>query len=93
MLQTTTFYLPSYGETATSGSNTFALNYASKNVTATRSELGAKFDKAMPVQGGVFTLKARAAWAHDWNTDRSATATFQTLPGATFTTNGALPFG
>ncbi|MBR1228712.1 autotransporter domain-containing protein [Bradyrhizobium sp. AUGA SZCCT0176] len=90
-LQTTTFYLPSYGETATSGSNTFALNYASKSVTATRSELGAKFDKATPVQGGVFTLKARAAWAHDWNTDRSATATFQTLPGATFSVNGALP--
>ena len=90
-MQTTTFYLPGYGETATSGSNTFALNYASKSVTATRSKLGAKFDKAMPVQGGVFTLKARAAWAHDWNTDRSATATFQTLPGATFTTNGAQP--
>ncbi|WP_305711916.1 autotransporter domain-containing protein [Bradyrhizobium sp.] len=90
-LQTTTFYLPSYGETAASGSNTFALNYASKSVTATRSEFGAKFDKATPVQGGVFTLKARAAWAHDWNTDRSAIATFQTLPGATFSVNGAQP--
>ena len=90
-LQATTFYLPSYGETATSGSNTFALNYASKTVTATRSELGAKFDKAMLVQGGVFTLKAKTAWAHDWNTDRVATATFQTLPGATFTVNGAQP--
>ncbi|MDB5519571.1 MAG: hypothetical protein JWQ17_6329, partial [Tardiphaga sp.] len=90
-LQATTFYLPSYGETATSGSSIFALNYAAKTVTATRSELGAKFDKAMLVQGGVVTLKARAAWAHDWNTDRSAIATFQTLPGATFTTNGAQP--
>jgi autotransporter-associated beta strand protein len=90
-LQTTTFYLPSYGETATSGSNTFALSYASKTATATRGELGAKFDKAMLVQDGVFTLKAKTAWAHDWNTDRAATATFQTLPGATFTTNGAQP--
>jgi autotransporter-associated beta strand protein len=90
-LQTTTFYLPAYGETATSGSNTFALNYASKTVTATRSELGAKFDKAMLVQGGTFTLKAKTAWAHDWNTDRSATATFQALPGATFMTDGAQP--
>jgi autotransporter-associated beta strand protein len=90
-LQATTFYLPAYGETATSGSNTFALSYASKTVTATRSELGAKFDKAMLVQGGVFTLKAKTAWAHDWNTDRSATATFQALPGATFTVNGAQP--
>jgi uncharacterized protein with beta-barrel porin domain len=39
----------------------------------------------------VFTLKAKAAWAHDWNTDRAALATFQTLPGATFTVNGAQP--
>ncbi len=90
-LQATSFYLPSYGETATSGSSTFALNYASKTVTATRGELGAKFDKAMIVQGGTFTLKARTAWAHDWNTDRAATSTFQTLPGATFTVNGATP--
>ena len=90
-LQATTFYLPAYGETATSGSNTFALNYASKTVTATRGELGAKFDKAMLVQGGVFTLKVKTAWAHDWNTDRSAAATFQALPGASFTVNGAQP--
>jgi uncharacterized protein with beta-barrel porin domain len=38
-----------------------------------------------------FTLKAKTAWAHDWNTDRSATATFQSLPGATFIVNGAQP--
>lgn len=90
-LQTTTFFLPAYGEAATSGGNTFALNYASKTTTATRGELGAEFDKAMLVRDGVLTLKAKTAWAHDWNTDRSATATFQTLPGATFTTNGAQP--
>jgi autotransporter-associated beta strand protein len=90
-LQSTSFFLPGYGETATSGSSTFALNYASKTVTATRGELGAKFDKAMLVRDGLFTLKAKAAWAHDWNTDRAATATFQALPGATFTVNGAQP--
>jgi uncharacterized protein with beta-barrel porin domain len=78
-LQTTTFYLPS------------ALNYAAQAVTATRGELGARFDKAMLVRDGLFTLKAKTAWAHDWNTDRTATATFQALPGATFITNGAQP--
>ena len=90
-LQSTSFYLPSYGEAAMSGSNTFALNYASKTVTATRGELGAKFDKTMLVRDGLFTVKGKAAWAHDWNTDRAATATFQALPGATFTVNGAQP--
>lgn len=90
-LQSTAFYLPSYAESATSGSNQFALSYASKTVTATRSELGARFDKAMPLNAALLTLRGRAAWAHDWNTDRSATATFQSLPGATFTVNGAQP--
>jgi autotransporter-associated beta strand protein len=90
-LQNTSFFLPAYGETATSGANTYALNYASHTVTATRSELGARFDKIFSVTGGIFTLNAKAAWAHDWNTDRTATATFQQLPGATFAVNGAQP--
>ena len=90
-LQSTTFYMPAYGETATSGSNQFALSYASKTTTNFRTELGAKFDKSMLMQGGIFTLTGRAAWAHDSNVDSSATATFQSLPGATFTSNGAKP--
>jgi uncharacterized protein with beta-barrel porin domain len=45
----------------------------------------------MPLRDTLLTLRARAAWAHDWNSDRSATATFQTLPGATFVVNGAQP--
>ena len=35
------------------------------------------------------TLRGRAAWAHDFNPDRSIGATFQTLPGAGFVVNGA----
>jgi len=90
-LQSTAFFMPSYGETATSGSSLFALNYASKTASATRAEWGARWDKAVVVRGGVLTFKARTAWAHDWNTDRAATATFQTLPGTTFTVYGAAP--
>jgi uncharacterized protein with beta-barrel porin domain len=33
--------------------------------------------------------RGRFAWAHDFNTDRSIGATFQTLPGASFVVNGA----
>ena len=36
-------------------------------------------------------LRARLAWAHDFNTDQSSQAVFQTLPGATFTGGGAVP--
>jgi hypothetical protein len=41
------------------------------------------------LQDGTFMLRGRAAWAHDFNLDRSIGATFQTLPGASFVVNGA----
>ena len=66
---------------ALSSANTFALAYAAKSVTATRSELGLRSDKSFVVGDAILTLRGRAAWAHDFNTDRAASATFQTLPG------------
>ena len=87
----TTFDLPAYTEQALSGANTFALNYASKGVTATRSELGVRTDKSWAMQDAIFTVRGRLAWAHDFNTDRNIAATFQTLPGASFVVNGAAP--
>ncbi len=92
-LQSTSFILPSYGETATSGLSTFALNFGSQTVAATRSELGARWDKTLWVNDDTTAaLKARTAWAHDWNTNRAATATFQSLAGSSsFTVNGATP--
>lgn len=41
------------------------------------------------MQDGIFTLRGRVAWAHDFNPDRGIGATFQTLPGASFVVNGA----
>jgi uncharacterized protein with beta-barrel porin domain len=87
-VQVTSVSLPNYSETAGAAS-TFGLNYASKDVTATRSELGLRTDKAFAVSDGVMTLRSRVAWAHNFDTDRSVTATFQTLPGASFVVNGA----
>jgi uncharacterized protein with beta-barrel porin domain len=87
--QFTTFDLPAYAEQAVAGVNTFALTYASKSVTDTRSELGIRTDKSFATQNGIFTLRGRAAWAHDFNPDRNIAATFQTLPGASFVVNGA----
>ena len=52
-------------------------------ITAARSELGLRTDRSFAMQDGIFTLRGRAAWAHDNNADRNA-ATFQALPGATF---------
>ena len=87
--QVTTFDLPNYAEAVVSGANTFAQSYAAKSVTDTRSELGLRTDKSFAVQGGLLTLRGRAAWAHDFNPDRSIGAAFQTLPGAAFVVNGA----
>jgi uncharacterized protein with beta-barrel porin domain len=87
--QFTTFDLPAYVETVLSGGNGFALSYAAKQVTSSRSELGLRADKSFAVENGIFTLRGRAAWAHDFNTDRTIAAAFQTLPGASFVVNGA----
>jgi uncharacterized protein with beta-barrel porin domain len=87
--QVTNFDLPAYAESVVSGANTFALSYASKNVTAARSELGLRSDKSWALGDATLTLRGRAAWAHDYNTDRVAAATFQSLPGASFVVNGA----
>jgi fibronectin-binding autotransporter adhesin len=87
--QFTTFDLPAYAEQAITGANTFALGYAAKSVTASRSEFGLRSDKSFAMQDGIFTLRGRAAWAHNFNPDRNIAATFQTLPGASFVVNGA----
>jgi autotransporter-associated beta strand protein len=87
--QFTTFELPNYAEQAIVGSNVFALAYNAKSVTDTRSELGLRTDKSFAMPNGIFTLRGRAAWAHDFNPDRAVGATFQTLPGASFVVNGA----
>jgi len=87
--QFTTFELPAYAEQAIVGSNIFALAYNSRSVTDTRSELGLRTDKSFAMPDGIFTLRGRAAWAHDFNPDRAIGATFQALPGASFVVNGA----
>ena len=88
-VQFTTFDLPGYVEQAIVGSNAFALAYGAKDVTDTRSELGIRADKSWAMRDGIFTLRGRVAWAHDYDPDRSIAATFQTLPGASFVVNGA----
>ncbi len=87
--QVTVFDLPSYAESVIGGADTFAVAYRGKMTTATRSELGFRTDKSFAVDDAILTLRGRAAWAHDFNPDRSIAATFQTLPGASFVVNGA----
>ncbi|MCP3370526.1 autotransporter domain-containing protein [Bradyrhizobium cajani] len=91
--QFTTFNLPAYTEAAVIGSNAFALRYGARDVTAPRSELGFRTDRSWilvgTLPGTTLTLRSRFAWAHDYSTDRSVGATFQSLPGASFVVSGA----
>ena len=90
-LQVIAFHLPSYAETSLNGAGGFALNYSAETATATRTEIGLRGDKSWAMAEGLLTLRGRAAWAHDYNSDRNISATFQSLPGSTFIVNGAQP--
>jgi uncharacterized protein with beta-barrel porin domain len=87
--QFNSYDLPAYAEQGSAGGNLFALSYAAKNATASRSELGVRTDKSFALNDAILTLRGRAAWAHNFDTDRSISATFQSLPGASFVVNGA----
>jgi autotransporter-associated beta strand protein len=88
-VQATLLDQPAYAEQVVSGTSAFALSYASRRVTDTRSELGLRSDRSFALQDGILSFRGRLAWAHDFNPDRTAAATFQVLPGASFTTSGA----
>ena len=90
--QAQAYRTPSYNETAVSGSSTFALAYDAHTTTTARTELGSWVDASYTLdRDNVLTLFGRAAWAHDWYSDPSTTASFQTLPGSSFTVIGAAP--
>jgi outer membrane autotransporter protein len=71
---------------------TAAASRTARTATDTRSELGARFDRLLAINpNAVLTLRARLAWAHDWVSDPTLAAVFQTLLGASFIVNGATP--
>ena len=89
-LQAQSFHTPRYSETDLTGGG-FGLTYNAMSATDTRSELGSRFDDMTMVNGMPLSLRARAAWAHDWVTNPALDAVFQALPGASFIVNGATP--
>src|SRR5262245_25644199 len=90
-IQAQSFHTPGYSE-ADLNAGGFALAFNSRNATDTRSELGGRFDGLLLLNPeAALTLRARVAWAHDWVSDPTLAAAFQTLPGASFIVNGATP--
>ena len=90
-IQAQSFHTPGYTEAGLIP-NGFALAFNGRDATDTRSELGARFDRALALYpNAVLALRGRLAWAHDWVSDPTLTPLFQTLPGASFLVNGATP--
>ena len=90
-VQAQSFHTPSVGETDLTNGG-FGLAFAARTAIDTRSEVGSRFDNQIMLgPDAVLALRTRAAWAHDWVSDRTLAATFQALPGASFIVNGAAP--
>jgi outer membrane autotransporter protein len=86
-LQAQNLWLPAYSEY---GPKTFALSYGERSEQTLRTELGAWLEKSFALPDtGILALRSRLAWAHDEASDPSVTATFQSLPGASFVVTGA----
>jgi outer membrane autotransporter protein len=89
-LQSQSFHTPGYSETDLTGGG-FGLSYNAMSATDTRSEVGARFDDLTMFNAMPLALRARLAWAHDWVSNPALGAVFESLPGASFTVNGATP--
>jgi uncharacterized protein with beta-barrel porin domain len=87
-IQAQNFHTPAYSETDLTAGG-FGLSYAAMNGTDTRSELGARFDDPTLLGNMPLILRVRAAWAHDWVSNSALNASFESLPGTSFTVNGA----
>ncbi len=91
-LQPVQLWTPGYTEssvTASGAPGAFALSYQPQSTTSLPLFLGAQFDAATEIKSRPVSAWARAAWVHEFLTDRSVTAGFTVLPGATFTVDGA----
>ncbi|QQO15250.1 autotransporter domain-containing protein [Bradyrhizobium diazoefficiens] len=86
--QAQAFHSGSYGESDVNNMG-FGLNYAAKEATDVRAELGARFDSPTLLAGTPLVIRARLAWAHDFVNTPSLSAAFQALPLSNFTVFGA----
>jgi uncharacterized protein with beta-barrel porin domain len=87
--QSITYFQPGYADQLALGLNTFALNYASRDITSARTELGLRADRSFALESALVTLRGRAAWAHYFDDSRALTANLQTLAAPAFVVTGA----
>lgn len=91
-LQPVQLWTPGYSEssvTASGAPGVFALSYQPQSTTSLPLFLGAQFDATTEIKSRPVSAWVRAAWVHEFLADRSVTAGFTVLPGASFTVDGA----
>ena len=72
------------------GTNVLGLTVDSRTATSLPTFVGVQIDsRYLTSYGAVFAPYARVSWVHEFEPDRRVTATFITVPGATFTVDGA----
>jgi outer membrane autotransporter protein len=71
------------------GPGILGLSYAPVDVTSLPAFLGAQFDARMAFDNGVvWSPFVRAAWVHEFEPARGITASFLSVPGASFAVDG-----
>ena len=91
-LQPSEFWLPGVFEssvTASGAPGVFALSYQPQATASLPTFLGAQLDGKTEINARPLTGWLRAAWVHEFLTDRSVTTGFTVLPGSSFTVDGA----
>jgi subtilase-type serine protease len=82
--------LPGYSESAETGTSSLGLAVQSKTATSQPVSLGVQVDRTFPVgEEWSLTPMARAAWVHEFATERSLSVGLQADPAATFQVQGA----
>ncbi len=79
-------------DTTTGAPGVLGVTVQGQTATSVRSALGLQFETAIGAgDGGVLKPRLRLGWAHEFNTNRSATVALSVLPGAPFQVSGAQP--
>jgi uncharacterized protein with beta-barrel porin domain len=80
---------PRRGPSLRDDASASVVSYNPQNGTDTRSEPGGRFDDLSALGALPLVLRAEIAWAHEWVSNPALNASFEALPGASFTVNGA----
>jgi len=80
-----------YTETAIVGPSVLGLSYANRVVDSLPLFLGTQFDSKFEIASMPAAWWLRAAWVHEFESDRTINPSFLAAPGYDFVVNGATP--